>query len=184
MDPHRFDRLSKAIANRLTRRQMLGGLGAGGLAAAALGETPSLAANDNSTCVYDFDGVIGMGPSSTLGATNVVAGELTITLGPDGAIDSGKLVRAGGDSWTVVGQAVGRAINLRFSVPKTGAFIAVGTGRHDIAGCAAAMGGPASGPLRGDAGSWTATLKSGGPNATPTVAPGTAPTVIATAGSS
>ena len=111
MDPHRFDRLSKAFASRLTRRKMIGGLGAGGLAAAALGEMPSLAANDISTCVYDFDGVISIGPSSTLGATNTVAGELTFTVGADGAIDSGKLVRAGGDSWTVVGQAVGRAIN-------------------------------------------------------------------------
>jgi len=133
MDPHRFDRLSKSIATRLTRRGMLAGLGAGGLAASLLGETAVSAGNGGVTCVYDFDGTIDIGPSSTLGATNEVAGELTITVGSDGAIDSGKLVRPGGDSWQVVGQAVGRAINLRFSVPKIGAFIAVGTGRLSIA---------------------------------------------------
>jgi len=166
MDPNRFDRLSKSVATRITRRGVLAGLGGGGLVA-ALGDSSSVAATGKVTCVYDFDGTVDIGPSSNLGATSEVTGELTITVGADGAIDSGKLVQQDGTTWPVVGQAIGRAINLRFSVPKIGAFIAVGTGRNNIAACPAAMAGPASGPQRKDFGSWTATLKSGG-GTTPT----------------
>ena len=161
MDPNRFDRLSKSIAKRLTRRQMLGGLGAGGLAASVLKEDGSRAADTGAvTCIYDFDGTIDLGPSSTLPSSNQISGELTLTIESDGSINSAKLDLPGGQTWRVVGQATGRAINLRFSVPNTGAFIAVGTGRNDVANCTSAMSGPASGPKRRDAGSWSASLKS------------------------
>lgn len=174
MDPNRFDRFSKSIASRLTRRQMLGGLGAGGLAASVLSEEGSRAASQDAvTCVYDFDGTIDLGPSSKLPSSNQISGELTLTIKSDGAIDSAKLVKPDGQTWRVVGQATGRAVNLRFSVPNTGAFIAVGTGRNDVAGCTSAMSGPASGPMRRDAGSWSASLKSGA-SATPTPTEATA----------
>ena len=166
MDPQRFDHLSRAIARRLTRRGMLAGLGAGGVAA-AFGDAPTSAAASAITCVYAFDGTIDLGPSSALGATSEVVGELTITMSPEGAIDAGQFVNAAGERWKVVGQAVGRAINLRFSVPDTGAFVAVGTARHAISTCPAAMAGPASGPLRRDLGSWTATLRSSGASTAP-----------------
>lgn len=178
MDPNRFDRLSKSIANRFTRRQMLGGLGAGGLAAAVLAD-PARGA-DAVTCVYNFEATIDFGSSSTVPSSSEFAGELTITIEPDGAINNARLVKSDGHTWKVVGQATGRAINLRMSVPQTGAFIAVGTGRGPITDCTTAMGGPASGPVRGDIGSWTATRKAAGPDApvsTPTVA---VPTVAAT----
>jgi hypothetical protein len=161
MDPQRFDLLSKAIAGRLTRRRMLGGLGAGGLGAAILGDAPVLSAPGATTCVYAFDATIDVGPSSTVVQTKTISGELTITIGPDGAIDSGALIQSDGTNWPAVGQAVGRAINLRFSVPKTGAFIAIGVGRRAIASCTTAISGPASGPSQHDAGSWSATLKTG-----------------------
>ena len=170
MDPNRFDRLSKSIASRLTRRQIIGGLGAGGVVAAVLGDAPSRAADNGAvTCVYDFDATIDFGPSSKLPSSAEFAGELTITVEPDGSINDAKLVKNDGQTWKVVGQATGRAINLRFSVPHTGAVVAVGTGRGAIATCTAAMGGPASGPVRHDAGSWTATIKTSG-QGTPTAA--------------
>ena len=77
MDPQRFDLLSKAIAGRLTRRRMLGGLGAGGLGAAILGDAPALAASGATTCVYAFDATIDVGPSSTVVQTKSISGELT-----------------------------------------------------------------------------------------------------------
>lgn len=183
MDPNRFDRLSKSIASRLTRRQIIGGLGAGGVATAVFGDSsPRAAADGPVTCVYDFDATIDFGPSSKLPSSAEFAGELTITIEADGSINDAKLVKNDGQTWKVVGQATGRAINLRFSVPHTGAVVAVGTGRGAIASCTAAMGGPASGPVRHDAGSWTASLKSGG-QSTPTTAAPTAQAAAPTAAS-
>lgn len=178
MDPNRFDRFSKSIARRLTRRQMFGGLGAGALAASVLANESSRAADERAViCVYDFDGTIDLGPSSKLPSSNQITGELTLAIEPDGAINKAQFVKPDGETWRVVGQATGRAISLRFSVPHTGAFIAVGAGRNDISACTSAMSGPASGPMRRDAGSWSATLKSSS-SATPVAATAVATTAV------
>ena len=70
MDPHRFDRRSRTLAGRLSRRNVLTGLGVGGIAAATTGVHPLLAQFDSVTCVYAFDGTVDVGPSSSLTTTS------------------------------------------------------------------------------------------------------------------
>lgn len=179
MDPHRFDRLSRAFADGLTRRQMVGGLGAGGLAAALFGSRVGAAqSGDVRTCTYDFTATIDIGPGSHAKNTRDVVGELRLTIGPDGAIDQGTLVGGDGAESAVVGQAVGRAISLRISVAANQTLVAVGTAQFPVVGCKGPMGGPLTGPRRHDVGDWSAAPKKSGPSPTPVSTPSAAATAV------
>ncbi|MGI8477766.1 MAG: hypothetical protein ACR2OO_15545 [Thermomicrobiales bacterium] len=179
MDPNRFDRLSRAFASGLTRRQMVGGLGAGGLTAALFApraEAASIA--DDRTCTYDFTATVDLGPSSGRKSSREIVGELRLTVGPGGAIDQGTLTVADGSESAVVGQAVGRAVNLRISLAGNQTIVAVGTAQFPVVGCKGQMGGPLTGPQRHDVGDWTASPKKTGPTPTPASTPSTAATAV------
>ena len=172
MDPQRFDRLSRAFADGLTRRQMVGGLGVGGLAAALFrSRTDAAQPGADHRCVYDFKATVDLGPGSDAKSTREIAGELRLTIGPDGAIDQATLVGADGAESAVVGQAVGRAVNLRISLAANQTLVAVGTAQFPVIGCKGPMGGPLTGPQRHDVGDWTATPKKSVSTLTSTPAP-------------
>lgn len=164
MDPQRFDRWSKSIAGGLTRRQAVGSVGAAGLLGALLPwRSSTLAAQaDRTTCTLDFEAEIAVGRESGRARTRVIAGELTIAIGPDGAIDEGVLIDEDGEESRVVGQATGRAISLRISLDEDEVLVALGVGDNDLRDCRGDLSGSTSGPGRGDVGDWVATARSGG----------------------
>lgn len=121
MDPRRFDRWSKAVASSLTRREAVGGAGVAGLLAALMpwrGGNLAAAQAERTTCTYEMEAAIAVGRGAR-NQTRMIAGELRITIEPDGAIDDGVLIDADGAESQVVGQATGRAINLRISLTMT-----------------------------------------------------------------
>lgn len=183
MDPRRFDHLSKAFAGGSTRRQLVGGLGGGGVLAAlastfGLGGHQIAAQEDEErTCTYDFRADIRRGPSSLPNAQRTIEGVLELTLADDGAIDVATFTDDDGNPFSVVGQATGRAISLRFALGDDEVLVAVGAGQEAVGDCRGEMGGLLSGPQSGDLGDWTAvarepdSVENEAPTAIPTARP-------------
>lgn len=163
MESQRFDRFSKSVASNLTRREAVGGIGIAGVVAAAfpwLGlHRRSLAAVAAKTCTYSFEAAVSVGPSSESDRFKSISGELELTIGDGGAIDAGRLVAADGTESNVVGQATGRAINLRIELDDDQALVLVGTAEREVRKCRGLMSGIANGPQRGDLGDWVAEIK-------------------------
>ena len=125
MDPQQFDALSRTLAHASSRRQAMVRVGAAGLLAGLVtafgrGRSEALPAVQGETCRLDILATVRLGPNATeLMQTDVpgeLRGELNFTLGPDGAIDAGRFLLDGGPEVPLVGQATGRAINLRASL--------------------------------------------------------------------
>lgn len=169
MDEDRFDALTRALAQQPNRRSVLRLLGGGGLAAGlgtALGRTPRASAQ-GSPCTLAFAGTVRLGPSAgKLLAGDTTPGELrgtlTFTADQTGAITQGQLQLPDGTTLPAVGQASGRALNLRFTDGTQQVVVAVGTAAEDLATCHGPADGLLTGPQVGDLGDWHATLSGGG----------------------
>ena len=189
MDPNRFDDLTRRSAMATTRRAAIRGLAGGGLLA-ALGvkgaSSSKVGAAAASTCTWSWTGNVRLGPDTGVmlasGASQPgeLKGTLSLPIGDDGAIDQGQLVLADGTTMAVVGQAVGRAVNLRLQGNNGNILIAVGTGEQAIGSCAGRIDGPLTGPQLGDLGEWHAVANgasggNGGSGGTTVVSGGAAP---------
>lgn len=171
MDPQQFDTIAKSFASGLSRRKALTRLGGGGAAAllAALGRNHlDVAAQGGAgaSCNLAFVANVRVGPSAgqLLGGTapGELKGQLTFALDQDGAITQGQLQLADGTRFPLVGQATGRALNLRLDLGNAQqVFVAVGTAEQDLTACRGAADGLVTGPQRGDLGDWHATLTAG-----------------------
>jgi len=151
MDAGRFDSLSRSFATRSSRRAALRGLGAGGLAAgvfAALGGDHASAASG--TCALKIFAKTSAGPHKD----TTYAGTLTFTIGDNGAIDSGSFDVADGSHLKLVGQATGRALNLRVTLADGGVLALNGTADNDLIVCRGAASGVFGGPSDTDIGTW------------------------------
>jgi hypothetical protein len=164
MSPPRFDGLSRALAARLSRRGSLRSLLATGPAVALIGggavRADRAAAQDDDTnssiCALKFDGEVAFGPDE--GTT--LAGTLRMQIGRDGAIDGGAIEIDERTQLAVVGQATGRALNLRISVADGRWVTLTGTAAEDVRACTSRIEGMLSGPQRRDLGTWAAVPES------------------------
>ncbi len=170
MDAGRFDSLSRSFATRSSRRAALRGLGVGGLAAgvfAALGVESAPAASG--TCALKIVAKTAAGPHTD----TAYAGALNFTIGDNGAIDGGSFDLDGGSPLKLVGQATGRALNLRVTLADGGILELNGTAENDLIVCRGAASGVFGGPSDTDIGAWrTADSGTGGSSKTTSGSPG------------
>jgi hypothetical protein len=190
MDPSQFDALSRKVASGVSRRRAVTRFGAAGLLAGLSGvlgrertaaAVPVMQGATPISCQLDIVAAIRLGPSAgVIIAGNVpgeLSGKLTVEIGADGAIDSGRFRVKGGAELPVVGQAVGRSLNLRVDVGDDQTLIFVGTAAQRLEQCTGDIDGLLTGPRVGDLGDWHATAKALGggqapaPGATATATP-------------
>jgi hypothetical protein len=175
MDHQRFDRLSRSLAMRTTRRQAVRQVGAGGVlggVAAVLGVKALQAQDAVQTCALPVYAEVYVGP--WLGM--VYEGTLSLDMDAVGAIDSGSFDLLDGTSYPLVGQATGRGIDLRVDLGNEQLLTLTGTAQADFALCQGEAAGSFAGPEMGNMGTWITTgpgqltpLGSGDPGITPTV---------------
>lgn len=159
MDSNRFDALSRSLADRSSRRGALRRLGGGGIGAALLGMTGMRAAaqddqndDEDTTCRLVLVATFAVGPNKD----KVYEGDLEMVIGDDGAIDEGTLTTKDGDEYELVGQATGRAINLRITIDDGQYLSLTGTSQQRVTRCRGGIDGTFGGPLTGDLGTWYA----------------------------
>lgn len=176
MDSVRFDNW----ARKFSRRKAVSALGVTGAAAAMSRVLPAGAGDDLVTCQMAVQALTSAGPSTG----QAYSGFLEITIGPDGAIDSGSFTPAGGIAAPLVGEVDGRALSMRITFSDGQALVLTGTGENDITACTGALSGVFGGPQLGDTGSWlidpSQSIRSGtGESITPiaTATPGAVPTM-------
>jgi hypothetical protein len=185
MDPSQFDALSRTVASGVSRRQAVAKFGVAGVLAGlsgVLGRQRSAAAvpiMQNANCRLEIFAAIRLGPSAGVILDGSVPGELrgrlTLAIGADGAIDNGRFRLEGGAELPVVGQANGRALNLRVDVATDQSLILVGTAAQKLEQCTGDIDGLLTGPRVGDLGDWHATATAlGGGEARPAGATATA----------
>ncbi len=166
MDSNRFDNISRAIAARTTRRDAIRQVGASGMLAAAAGAlginrlSASAQDDDDDTsdadvCTLYFYAETAIGPNKS----EIYEGEIDLEIGDDGEIDAGLLRTNDGDEYELVGQATGRAIDLRITLKKGRYLTLTGTAQRDVDRCRGDMEGTFGGPQRGDLGTWIASKK-------------------------
>ncbi len=178
MDPNRFDALTRRTATASTRRDAIRAFAGGGLLAAIGLKAVPAAAQD--TCTLDWTGNVRLGPDAGVmivpGAAQPgeLKGTMSLSFGGDGAIDQGQLQLPDGTTMTVVGQATGRALNLRLTDATGRVLVAVGTGEQPISACSGRIDGSLTGPQNGDLGDWHA-VASGGTGGAPAGAATTNP---------
>src|SRR5688572_12312959 len=111
MDPQQFDALSRTLAQVSSRRQAMVRVGAAGLlaglaTAVGRGRTEALAAAQGETCRLAIVATVRLGPDATERMQTDVPGELrgeiSFSLGSDGAIDAGRFLLDGGTEVPVV----------------------------------------------------------------------------------
>jgi hypothetical protein len=197
MDPRQFDALSRTVAGGVSRRQALARFGAAGVLAGLIGalgrDRPvhALPRAQTETCRLVIVATVRLGPSADAllqgEKPGELRGEISVALGADGAIDRGRLRLGGGQELPVVGQATGRAIDLRVEAGIGQALVFTGTAQQPLARCQGAVDGLFTGPQAGDLGDWHATATAIGevpdgvaavPTATPV--PPSAPTATIT----
>lgn len=173
MDQNRFDGLSRSLARRTSRRKAVRQLGAGGVAGgigAMLGAGVLRAQDTAHTCELPIYAEVYVGPY--LGT--VYEGTLSLDIGGDGAIDSGVFTTLDGAVYPLVGEAEGRALDLRIDLGNGLLLTLTGTAENDFAICQGAAAGSFAGPEMGNMGTWT-TVAGGGvispPGADPTGVP-------------
>lgn len=156
MDSQRFDRFSRSLATRTTRRQAVRQVGAGGVlggVAAVLGVKALQAQDSAQTCALPVYAEVYLGP--WLGMN--YQGTLTLEMNADGAIDGGALVLTDGTSYPLVGQATGRGLDLRIDLGSGLLLTLTGTAENDFARCEGNAAGSFSGPEMGNMGTWITT---------------------------
>ena len=151
MDAGRFDALSRSFANRRSRRAALQGLGAGGLAAGLLGALGvERAPAASGACELTIFAKTAAGPHKN----TTYSGTLHLEIGENGAIDQGAFTTTDGASRLLVGQATGRALNLRITLGPNKILALDGTADNDLILCRGAASGAFSGPGDTDIGAW------------------------------
>jgi hypothetical protein len=161
MDADRFDRFSRTIAERSSRRQALRRFGSGGVGAALLGLAGvrvAAAQDGTKTCQFQLVATVVVGPDKDSG----LEGELTVEIGDDGAIDKGSVKTTDGDTYNVVGQTTGRTIDLRVDLGDGDIMALTGTAEQDLVLCRGRIDGTFGGPNVQDLGTWTASRKASG----------------------
>jgi hypothetical protein len=108
-------------------------------------------------CVLDITGTTEIGPN----AGQTFQGSLSLSIGSDGAIDSGTLQLADGTSEPVVGQATGRSIRLRIGADAESVVTFTGSGVSPLDQCIGDLAGAFAGPGLENIGYWSATAQSG-----------------------
>lgn len=108
-------------------------------------------------CVLGIAGTVSLGPNT--GQT--FQGTLTISIGQDGAIDSGTVQFSDGTTSPVVGQATGRSIRLRIGTDPASAMTFVGSGVFPVDQCTGDFSGAFAGPGVQSVGVWIANESSG-----------------------
>lgn len=197
MDGRQFDALSRTLASKTSRRGALRAGGAGAALAGLFGlgrgsgraqgdddftQTESGAQPDGSCHLY-FEANVRVGPSSGNQQSSQISGLLVLRIGDNGGIDDSSLELEDGTIYPVSGQASGRSISLRIVVGGQvlgggeQILTVVGVSERNVRSCSGEMGGPATGPIRGDLGDWIAYPVGGSDDASPT------PIASATAGS-
>jgi len=150
MESKRFDDWARQRAHTLSRRQIAGVAGTAGLTA-MIGRTAPASANSLiQTSQLTVQALTSAGPSTGV----AYSGELEISFGDAGAIDTGALAFDGGPTVPVVGAWSGRALSLRATFPNGTALVLTGTGEHPVTQCSGALSGVFGGPELGDTGSW------------------------------
>ena len=109
------------------------------------------------TCDLSFSATTELGPN----AGQTMKGTLSLTIGADGAIDTGSLQLDDGTSLPVVGQATSRAIRLRAGSDPSAVFTFTGSGENAIDQCSGKLFGAFSGPDVQNLGVWSATESQG-----------------------
>ncbi|MGI8476733.1 MAG: hypothetical protein ACR2OO_10220, partial [Thermomicrobiales bacterium] len=82
------------------------------------------------------------------------SGTLNLTIGDNGAIDAGSFDRDDGSGAKLVGQATGRALNLRITLADKTVLELNGTAENDLILCRGAASGTFGGPGDMDFGTW------------------------------
>jgi len=103
-------------------------------------------------CTLNIAGTVSLGPNTG----QSFQGTLTISIGDDGAIDSGTVAFSDGTSEPVVGQVTGRSIRLRFGTDPSTALTFVGTGVFPVDQCSGELSGAFAGPGVENVGVWIA----------------------------
>lgn len=124
--------------------------GATGAVVALTKVLPSAAQDGGVVCQMAVEALTSAGPSNG----QAYGGTLEITIGADGAIDTGSFTPDGGISVPVVGESEGRTLSLRVMFADGQALVLSGTGENEIETCSGALSGVFSGPQLGDTGSW------------------------------
>ena len=109
------------------------------------------------TCELTFSATTELGPN----AGQTMQGTLSLTIGADGAIDTGSLQLGDGTSLPVVGQATGRSVRLRAGSDPSAVFSLVGSGENAVDQCTGKVSGGFSGPDLQNLGVWSATESQG-----------------------
>jgi hypothetical protein len=103
-------------------------------------------------------------------------GELQITIDPDGSINEGSFTNEDGDRFDLVGQANGRALNLRIELGKSAFLSLTGTAQGDLDLCDGEAEGTFGGPEPKDLGTWKITKLKPGDEEDGTKTPAAGPT--------
>ena len=108
-------------------------------------------------CVLGIAGTVSLGPNQG----QSFQGTLTLSVGQDGAIDSGTVQFQDGTTSPVVGQAIGRSIRLRVGTDPDSILTFVGSGMFPIDQCNGDLSGAFAGPGIENVGVWVATGSTG-----------------------
>mgnify|MGYP001385442367 CR=1 FL=1 len=108
-------------------------------------------------CQLSIAGTVSLGPNTG----QSFQGALTISIGQDGAIDSGTVQFSDGTTSPVVGQATGRSIRLRIGTDPASVMTFVGSGVLPVDQCSGELSGAFAGPGVQNVGVWVANATSG-----------------------
>ncbi len=108
-------------------------------------------------CTLQISATVELGPT----AGQSFQGTLSITVGDDGAIDSGTLQFSDGTSVPVVGQATGRSLRLRAGSAPDTTITFIGSGVFPVEQCSGDVTGAFAGPGLQTIGVWIATGSTG-----------------------
>ena len=177
MDHQRFDRFSRSLAMRTTRRQAVRQVGAGGVlggVAAVLGVKSLQAQDPVQTCALPIYAEVYVGP--WLGM--VYQGTLSLDIGAEGAVDSGSFDTLDGQSYPLVGHAEGRGLDVRVDLGDAQLLTLTGTAENPFELCQGAAAGSFMGPEMGNMGTWITVegmtlVGTGDPGIMPTETPAT-----------
>jgi hypothetical protein len=164
MDSKRFDNWTRNRAQRLSRRDALRVMGAGGAAAALPAIRPE-ATFAQSTCSLTIQAETAGGPS----APAAYDGVLQFGRAADGSFTQATFTpKSGGGAQPVTGQTTGRATDFEIMLPGNQTLSLSGTAAQPLESCNGDIAGILSGPRPGDLGAWQATASSGADGETTT----------------
>jgi hypothetical protein len=156
MDSKRFDNWTRNRALRLSRRDALRLVCAGGAAAALPARAVETLAQGS--CSLTIHAQTDGGPS----ASNVYDGTLQFAMGADGTFTQASYTPTNGGALQASGAANGRAIDFVISLSANQTLAFSGAGEQPFSICQGAAAGTFAGPQPGDLGAWQSTGSSSG----------------------